>query len=34
MVELDADACQTLRRNRTREWTVIQADLAVADGRV
>jgi len=32
VVELDGDACQTLRRNRTR-WAVIQADLAEVDGR-
>ena len=33
VVELDADACQTLRRNRAAQWTVIQADLAEVDGR-
>jgi DNA (cytosine-5)-methyltransferase 1 len=32
-VELDADACQTLRRNRATRWTVIQADLADVDSR-
>jgi DNA (cytosine-5)-methyltransferase 1 len=34
LVELDADACQTLRRNRAGRWPVIQADLAEVDGRV
>jgi DNA (cytosine-5)-methyltransferase 1 len=34
VVELDADACQTLRRNRTTRWPVIQADLAEVDGCV
>jgi DNA (cytosine-5)-methyltransferase 1 len=33
LVELDADACQTLRRNRAIRWTVIQADLAELGGR-
>jgi len=33
LVELDADACQTLRRNRGAQWTVIRADLAKVDGR-
>ena len=34
VVELDAAACQTLRRNRTARWPVIQADLAEVDGSV
>ncbi len=33
LVELDADACQTLHRNRGTEWPIIRADLAQADGR-
>jgi DNA (cytosine-5)-methyltransferase 1 len=33
LVELDADACQTLHRNRAARWPVIQADLAQVDGR-
>src|SRR5215472_7287034 len=33
LVELNADACQTLRRNRGAQWTVIRADLAAVDGR-
>ena len=33
VIDLDADACQTLRRNRAAQWTIIQADLAEVDGR-
>jgi len=33
MVERDADACQTLRRNRGAQWPIIRADLAEVDGR-
>jgi DNA (cytosine-5)-methyltransferase 1 len=33
LVELDADACQTLRRNRGTQWRIIRADLAEVDGR-
>jgi DNA (cytosine-5)-methyltransferase 1 len=33
LVEVDADACQTLRRNRGAQWPVIRADLAEVDGR-
>ena len=33
LVELDADACRTLRRNRGAQWTVVRADLAEVDGR-
>jgi DNA (cytosine-5)-methyltransferase 1 len=33
VVELDAGACQTLRRNRAGQWRIIQADLAELDGR-
>ena len=33
LAELNADACQTLRRNRGAQWTIIQADLAEVDGR-
>ena len=32
LVELDADACRTLRRNGAGRWPVIQADLAEVDG--
>ena len=31
VVELDADACETLRYNR--EWKVIEGDVANVDGR-
>jgi DNA (cytosine-5)-methyltransferase 1 len=31
VVELDADACETLRRNR--DWKVIESDVANVDGR-
>jgi DNA (cytosine-5)-methyltransferase 1 len=33
VVELDADACETLRRNRGAEWKVNQDDVANLDGR-
>jgi len=33
VVEFDADACQTLRRNRGARWSIIQSDLAEVDGR-
>jgi DNA (cytosine-5)-methyltransferase 1 len=33
VVELDADACQTLQRNRGARWGIIQSDLAEVDGR-
>ncbi len=33
VVELDADACETLRRNRGAEWKVSQDDVANMDGR-
>ena len=33
MVELDADACQTLQRNRGARWSIIHSDLAEVDGR-
>jgi DNA (cytosine-5)-methyltransferase 1 len=32
VVELDADACRTLRRNKTGRWPVIQADLGEVGG--
>ena len=32
-VELDADACETLRRNRGAEWKIIEDDVANVDGR-
>jgi DNA (cytosine-5)-methyltransferase 1 len=32
-VELDVDACETLRRNRGATWKIIEADLADVDGR-
>jgi DNA (cytosine-5)-methyltransferase 1 len=31
LVEIDPDACLTLRRNR-RKWKVIQTDIATFDG--
>lgn len=34
VVELNADACHTLRQNRTERWPVIKADLAEVDGSV
>jgi DNA (cytosine-5)-methyltransferase 1 len=33
VVELDADACETLRRNRGADWKVNQDDVANVDGR-
>jgi DNA (cytosine-5)-methyltransferase 1 len=33
VVELDADACETLRRNRGGEWKIIEGDVAGVDGR-
>jgi DNA (cytosine-5)-methyltransferase 1 len=33
LVELDADACHTLRRNRATQWPIIRADLTEVDGR-
>ncbi len=32
-VELDADACETLRRNRGATWKVVEDDVANLDGR-
>ncbi len=32
-VELDADACETLRRNRGDNWKIIEDDVANLDGR-
>jgi DNA (cytosine-5)-methyltransferase 1 len=32
-VELDRDACDTLRRNRGAEWKIIQGDVHDLDGR-
>jgi DNA (cytosine-5)-methyltransferase 1 len=32
-VELDADACETLRRNRGDDWKIIEDDVANVDGR-
>ena len=32
-VEFDADACETLRRNRGADWKIIEADVADLDGR-
>jgi DNA (cytosine-5)-methyltransferase 1 len=32
-VELDPDACETLRRNRGAEWKIIEGDVASVDGR-
>ncbi len=33
VVEADADACETLRRNRGAQWKVIEDDMANVDGR-
>jgi DNA (cytosine-5)-methyltransferase 1 len=33
VVELDADACDTLRRNRDAAWKIIEADVTDLDGR-
>ena len=33
VVELDAAACETLRRNRGDAWKVIEDDVANVDGR-
>jgi len=32
-VELDADACATLRRNRGDDWKIVEGDVASVDGR-
>src|SRR5215472_1892163 len=32
-VELDPDACETLRRNRGDEWKIVEDDVATIDGR-
>jgi DNA (cytosine-5)-methyltransferase 1 len=32
VVELDADACETLRRNRGADWKIIEDDVANVDG--
>ncbi|MGO8960276.1 MAG: DNA cytosine methyltransferase [Streptosporangiaceae bacterium] len=32
-VELDHDACETLRRNRGSDWKIIEDDVAYLDGR-
>jgi DNA (cytosine-5)-methyltransferase 1 len=32
-VEIDADACETLRRNRSAVWKIIEGDLAHLEGR-
>jgi DNA (cytosine-5)-methyltransferase 1 len=32
-VELDADACETLRRNRGDEWKIVEDDVGNVDGR-
>ncbi len=32
-VEIDADACETLRHNRGADWKIIEADVANLDGR-
>jgi DNA (cytosine-5)-methyltransferase 1 len=33
VVEIDPDACETLRRNRGSRWKIIEADVALVDGR-
>ena len=33
VIEIDADACETLRRNRGAEWKIIEDDVANVDGR-
>jgi DNA (cytosine-5)-methyltransferase 1 len=33
VVELDPDACETLRRNRGDEWKIVEDDVANVDGR-
>jgi len=33
VVEIDADACGTLRRNRGAEWKVVEDDVTAIDGR-
>jgi len=33
VIELDADACETLRRNRGAQWKVVEDDVANVDGR-
>jgi DNA (cytosine-5)-methyltransferase 1 len=33
VVEIDADACETLRRNRGSAWKVVEDDVANVDGR-
>jgi DNA (cytosine-5)-methyltransferase 1 len=33
VVEIDADACETLRRNRGSAWKVVESDVANVDGR-
>jgi DNA (cytosine-5)-methyltransferase 1 len=32
-IEIDADACETLRRNRGDDWKIIEDDVANVDGR-
>jgi DNA (cytosine-5)-methyltransferase 1 len=33
VIELDPDACETLRRNRGAQWKVVEDDVASVDGR-
>jgi DNA (cytosine-5)-methyltransferase 1 len=33
VIEIDADACETLRRNRGGEWKIIEDDVGNIDGR-
>ncbi len=33
VIELDPDACETLRRNRGAQWKVVEEDVANVDGR-
>ncbi len=32
VVDIDPDACETLRRNRGSQWKIIEADVAVVNG--
>ena len=32
-IEIDPDACDTLRRNRGADWKIIEGDVASLDGQ-